>query len=195
MKHSLYMSKILKFTKACPKCKTPMVIPVAESDVGKNKIGVCPKCQARYTIPIPMAWASKFETDPTVIGGGAPEMALLLETIPNEFTAYQSFELTSDYYTIGRKNNGGPEFRSDVEVVTTDKMMSRKHAAITKKGHVGFTLKDIRSKNGIRVNNESGKMDNEEEVYLNDGDTFCLGQTRFRVSFTEHTSDTEDVTR
>jgi len=56
-------------------------------------------------------------------------------------------------------------------------------------------LKDIRSKNGIRVNNDQGKMDGEEEVYLCDGDTFFLGQTQFRVTIAEHRVDNDDLTR
>ena len=189
------MSKTIKITVACPKCGCKLAVPVTETDLGTRKQGACPKCRKQFLIPISDSLASKFESDPTEIGGGAAELLLLLETVPNEYTAYQSFELTSDYYTIGRKNSGGPEFRPDVEVVTTDKMMSRKHAAITRKGKTGFTLKDIRSKNGIKMNNEQGKMDGDEEVYLSDGDTFCLGQTRFRVSIAEQSFDKDELTR
>jgi pSer/pThr/pTyr-binding forkhead associated (FHA) protein len=112
---------------------------------------------------------------------------LLLETVPDALTAYQSFELTSEYYTIGRKNSGGPEYRSDVEVETADKKMSRKHAAIRKRGKTGFTLKDIGSKNGVFVNDT--KLDADEEIYLGDGDTFRLGETVFRVNIAELSDD------
>lgn len=189
------MSKTVKIAVACPQCRTKLAVPVTEKDLGTKKQGTCPKCGKKFLIPISHTLASKFESEPTEIGGGGNEISLLLETVPNEFTAYQSFELTSEYYTIGRKNSGGPESRPDVEVVTTDKMMSRKHAAITKKGKTGFTLKDIRSKNGIRMNNEQSKMDSEEEVYLSDGDMFCLGQTHFRVSIMEQGMETDDITR
>ena len=189
------MSKTIKISVTCPQCSTKLAVPVKEEDLGNKKQGVCPKCQKKFLIPIPKSLASKFESDPTEVGGGSNEVALLLETVPNEYTAYQSFELTSDYYTIGRKNNGGPEFRSDVEVITDDKTMSRKHAAITKKGKTGFTLKDIRSTNGIRMNNDQSKMDGDEEVYLADGDTFFLGQTQFRVSIAEQRVDNDDLTR
>ena len=189
------MSKTIKITVACPQCGVKAAVPVVEKDLGTKKQGVCPKCHKKFLIPIPTSLASKFESDPTEVGGGANDIVLLLETVPNNYTEYQSFELTADYYTIGRKNSGGPEFRSDVEVMTTDKTMSRQHAAITKKGKTGFTLKDIRSKNGIRVNNDQGKMDGEEEVYLCDGDTFFLGQTQFRVTIAEHRVDNDDLTR
>ena len=131
------------------------------------------------------------ESDPT-LGGNEAESSLLLETVSNVMTAYQSFELTSDYYTIGRKNSGGPEHRPDVEVETTDKKMSRKHAAIRKKGKTGFTLKDIGSKNGVFLN--GSKMETDEEIYLSDGDTFRLGETQFRVNIAERDEDSNDMT-
>lgn len=190
------MAKIVKLSVVCPQCGTKMPVPITENDLGTKKQGLCPNCHKKFLIPISVNLASKFESDPTEIGGGgANEISLLLETIANEHTAYQSFELTSDYYTIGRKNSSGPEYRPDIEVVTTDKMMSRIHAAITRKGRTGFTLKDIRSKNGIKVNNDNGKLDKEEEPYLNDGDTFCLGQTFFRVSITEHSMNSDELTK
>ena len=117
---------------------------------------------------------------------------MVIEAVANEFTEYQSFELTSDYYTIGRKNNSGPEHRPDVEVLTSDKKMSRKHAVIRKKGKIGFTLKDMGSKNGIELN--GSKLDPEEEVYLTEGDQFRIGDTLFRVSITEQSVNDNDLT-
>ncbi|MBQ8958427.1 MAG: FHA domain-containing protein [Bacteroidales bacterium] len=180
------MATTLKITKACPKCGTALPILIAEADLGKTKQVACPKCGTKYNIPIPVAYASKFESDPT-LGGNEPDRSLLLEVKANATTTYQTFNLTSDYYTIGRKNNSGPEHRPDVEVVTDDKKMSRKHAAIRKKGKTGFTLKDLGSKNGIWVNGK--RMDAEEEVYLADGDQFRLGETTFRVNIAESDDD------
>ena len=121
------------------------------------------------------------------MGGNEPDRSLLLEVMKNETTTYQTFNLTSDYYTIGRKNSSGPEHRPDVEVETTDKKMSRKHAAIRKKGKTGFTLNDLGSKNGVWLNGK--KMDAEEEVYLDDGDQFRLGETTFRVNIAEQSDN------
>lgn len=185
------MSKIVKLTVICPQCATKLAVPITESDLGTKKQGMCPKCQKKFLVPISTSLASRFESDPTM-GGNEPERSLLLETIPNGFTNYQSFELTSDYYTIGRQNSSGPEHRPDVEVATTDKKMSRKHAAIRKKGRTGFVLKDLGSKNGVFLNGE--KMDAEEEVYLDDGDTFRLGDTQFRVNIAERSLGDNDLT-
>lgn len=183
----------MKITQTCPKCKSAMAITIMESDLGKTKQIACPnpKCGAKYNVPIPMAYASKFESDPT-LGGNEADRSLLLEVMANTTTVYQSFELTSDYYTIGRKNNSGPEHRPDVEVATTDKKMSRKHAAIRRKGKTGFTLKDLGSKNGVYHN--GNRMDAEEEVYLNDGDQFRLGETTFHVNIAESSCSDNDLT-
>lgn len=181
------MSKTIKITVACPQCGVKAAVPITEKDLGTKKQGLCPKCRKKFLIPIPANWKSKFESDSTQVAGGMVDKSLVLEILQNDFTEYQSFELTSDYYTIGRKNNGGPEFRPDVEVMTTDKKMSRKHCAIRKKGMTGFTLKDLGSKNGVILNGT--KLDADEEVYLTDGDTIRIGDTQFHVSIAEQSED------
>lgn len=186
------MSKSIKISVTCPHCKAKLAVVATEDDLGVKKQTKCPKCKNAFQFTVPVSLASKFESDATKIGDGSGEFSLLLETVANPYTEYQSFELTSEYYTIGRKNNGGPEHRPDVEVTTTDKMMSRKHAAIARKGKTGFVLKDITSKNGIFLNDENVKLDEGEEVYLNDGDTFRLGQTQFTVSIVEQQVSNDD---
>lgn len=187
------MSKTVKISVTCPHCASKLVIPVVESDLGTKKHGVCPKCRKKIIIPISASLASKFESDPTQIGSSTNDISLVIETVPNEFTAYQSFELTSDYYTIGRRNSSGPEHRPDVEVATTDMKISRKHAVIRKKGKTGFTLKDLGSKNGVYHN--GSRLEADEEVYLSDGDQFRIGDTTFRVSIAEQSMSSDDLTR
>lgn len=185
------MSKKVKIPVTCPQCGSKFPISITEDDLGKKKSGVCPKCQKKLSFTVSMKLAPKFGSDPT-LGGNENDISLLLETVSDALTAYQSFELTSEYYTIGRKNSGGPEHRSDVEVETADKKMSRKHAAIRKKGKTGFTLKDIGSKNGVYLNDK--KLEADEEVYLSDGDQFRLGETTFRVNIAECSGSDNDLT-
>ena len=187
------MSKTVKISVTCPQCATKLAVPITENDLGTNKQGMCPKCQKRFLIPISAGLAPKFNSDETKIGNGGGEISLVIETIPNASTTYQSFELTSDYYTIGRQNSSGPEHRPDVEVATIDKKMSRKHAAIRKKGKSGFTLKDLGSKNGVFHN--GSKLEADEEVYLKDGDQFRIGETTFHVSIAEQSTSSDDLTR
>ena len=187
------MPKTIKITVTCPKCSTKIAVPIVENDLGTKKSVDCPKCGKRLLVPISESLASKFESESTRIGGeNQDELALILEIIPNGITAFQSFELTSDYYTIGRSNSSGPEFRPDVEVITTDRKMSRKHAAIKRKGRVGFTIIDLSSKNGVTLNGQ--KLEPEEEMYMKDGDTFCIGDTQFRVSLAHRTKE-DDLTK
>ena len=187
------MSKTVKISVTCPQCATKLAVPITENDLGTRKQGMCPKCQKRFLIPISAGLASKFNSDETKIGDGGGEISLVIETIPNASTTYQSFELTSDYYTIGRQNSSGPEHRPDVEVATTDKKMSRKHAVIRRKGKTGFTLKDLGSKNGVYHNGT--RLEADEEVYLSDGDQFRIGETMFRVSIAEQSMSSDDLTQ
>ena len=186
------MSKTVKISVTCPQCGTKLAVPITEEDLGTKKPGACPKCHKKFLIPISASLASKFESDPTCVGDGDGEIALVIETVPNGFTAYQSFELTSDYYTLGRQNSSGPEYRPDVEVITTDKKISRKHAAIRKRGKTGFVIKDLGSKNGVILN--GNKLEDDEEVYLSDGDQFRLGDTAFRVSIAEQSMRSDELT-
>ena len=184
------MAKIVKISVTCPRCATKLAVPVMESDIRTKKQGCCPKCGAKFLVPIPVELAPKFESDSTKIGGDfEADNSLVLETVGSSLTAYQSFELTADYYTIGRKNTSGPEFRPDVEVATDDKKMSRLHAAIRKKGKTGFTISQLPTgKNGVFYNGD--KLDPDEEMYLSDGDTIRLGDTQFRVNIAEQSVKT-----
>lgn len=187
------MSKTIKQSINCPQCSTTLVLVIREEDLGTNKSVTCPKCKKQIRVQIPKGLASKFESDPTCIGGvNNADIALVIETVPSNLTPYQSFELTSDYYTLGRRNSSGPEYRADMEVETADKKMSRKHAAIRKVGNIGFVLKDLGSKNGVTLNGRKLKPD--EELYLKDDDDICIGETVFHVSITQQSSSNDDLT-
>lgn len=186
------MKKTIKITVKCPKCSSLSAIPVVEEEVGSKKQGVCQKCGKIFTVSIPTSLASKFDSDPT-IGNLSDDVSLLLEVLKDNDTSFQTFELTADYYVIGRKNNSGPASRPDIEVVTNDMRMSRKHAIIKKKGKSGFTIKDCGSKNGVFINGE--KIASDEEIYLNDGDSIRLGGTTFRVAISEKSDDYDDLTK
>ena len=187
------MAKIIKLSVSCPKCGTKLAVAITEQDLGTKKQCACQKCAKKFNVNVPATLAYKFETDPTNIGGGlSDDISLLLEVLPNDKTEYQTFELTSDYYTIGRSNNSGPEHRPDVAVVTNDMKMSRKHAVIKKKGKIGFTLNDLGSKNGVTLNGH--KLEPDEEVYISDGDTIVIGDTQFRVSYAEKSKE-DDLTK
>lgn len=186
------MAKSIKLVVTCPSCSGKTPISITENMLGTTIKCTCTTCRKQLPVKISESLASKFNSDKTEIGGKSADFALHLDVEQNELTPHQTFELVSDYYTIGRKNNGGPEHRADVEVVTTDMKMSRKHAAVKKKPNGAFTFKDIGSKNGVFYN--GSKLDADEEVYLSDGDKFQIGQTMFKVSIVDRVSKDDDVT-
>ena len=95
------MAKTIKISVVCPQCATKMVMPVTEPDLGTKKPGHCPNCHKKFQVPIPTSLASKFESDPTEIGGaGANDMSLLLETVQNEFTGYPPFSMMRLFFRI-----------------------------------------------------------------------------------------------
>lgn len=188
------MEKIIKVSLNCPKCSVILAVPIRKGDLGITKQCTCPHCSSIFRMKPPLAMASKFEKDPTlIISNISEDISMVLEVLPNPMTAHQSFELTADYSTIGRKNTSGPEHRPDVEVVTTDMKMSRKHAIIQKRGNLGFTLKDLGSKNGIIRNHAT--LSQGKEVPLTDGDIIQLGDTQFKVHIAEQSDSNNEMTR
>ena len=122
------MPKIVKIGVTCPNCSAKVPLAITEDLVGKVVQGVCPSCRNKAKWKLPDSLASMFNTDPTFVPDAGKDRSLMLEVQAGEYNQAQKFELTADYYTIGRQNNGGPEHRPDVAVVTADKSMSRIHA-------------------------------------------------------------------
>lgn len=186
------MPKKVKIGVTCPNCSAKVPLAITEDLVGKVVQGVCPSCRNKAKWKIPASLISMFNTDPTFVPDAGKDRSLMLEVQSSDYAQAQRFELTADYYTIGRQNNGGPEHRPDVAVVTIDKSMSRIHAGIRKKP-TGFILKDLGSKNGVVLNGE--KIEPDSEVYLADGDKFTLGNTQFAVNILEQSLPDDDLTK
>ena len=155
--------KQLRFNIKCPLCgsinKVDVPLDVLEDETKFS----CLSCRKTYVFNIP-------NTDHY-------ERTMMLNTVANEFGDAQKFELTADYYTIGRKNSR-EDLRPSLEVLTLDRRMGRIHAVIRKKPN-GFTIQNM-SQNGICLNQE--RIFDDKEVFLRDGDKFVLGQTHFIVS-------------
>lgn len=185
------MSKTVNVKVKCSKCAAVSAIQIVEEDVGTKKRLVCSRCGHTFMVSIPASYATKFSKE-TFVGNKADDMSLLLEVMADGNNLAHTFELTAEYYTIGRKNNTGPANRPDIEIVTADMSMSRKHAVIKKKGNVGFLLKDLASKNGVFLNDS--KLDADEEVYLSDGDIIQLGHTKIRVVILQRSDSSDGLT-
>jgi len=109
-----------------------------------------------------------------------------IELVPNQLTGQMRFVLKEGIMTIGRKSENR---KADIQLITDDSDISRIHCSIrTFKdplGTLSFVLKDLKSKNGVFLNEE--KLADSEELFLIDGDAIRLGNTTF-LFITEHKS-------
>jgi len=101
-----------------------------------------------------------------------------IEVVPNPLTGQMRFDLKDGIMTIGRKSENK---KADIQLITDDSDISRIHCSIrTFKDPLGtqsFVLKDLKSKNGVFLNEE--KLADGEELFLMDGDRIKLGNTTF----------------
>ena len=131
------------------------------------------------------------------IRASASEVRFILNGLYETDTARNERVLDSSLFDTFETEFGRPLSNQEMTKIsdwnrTTDKKMSRKHAAIRKRGKTGFVLKDLGSKNGVFLNGK--KMDADEEVYLSDGDQFRLGDTQFRINIAERSDEENDLT-
>lgn len=167
----------------CIQCHNVYTLSLNPQYFGKMISVKCNNCGKLIRFRVRRA-VSKEAMDPngTLVGVSNNDNKILrLEINGDKLTLKQNFIINQDNVTVGRKNNDGPAYRSDIEIVTADKYMSRVHCALQKKNNGRYVIKDIGKRNRILLNdNEIGHMD---EYYLNDGDLIQLGQTVIKVLF------------
>ena len=105
---------------------------------------------------------------------------LVLSNRATDLTPQQRFVINQQYTIVGRKNQSGQVNQPDVEVVTQDKFMSKKHCLIRKLENGQFSIEDYNSANGTKLNGK--KLETGESIYLMPGDTVTIGHTEFIVS-------------
>jgi pSer/pThr/pTyr-binding forkhead associated (FHA) protein len=98
-----------------------------------------------------------------------------IEIQKDENTSYQQFELDQNYYSIGRFTSIEKHLLPDIAIKTEDLFMSKKHAALNKYPNGKYSICDTNSTNKVFVNNI--KLEDSDELYLNDGDIIKLGRT------------------
>lgn len=166
----------------CKQCQKILVFSPKPEYFGKVINVKCSNCGNWVRFKLMMSGNNDvYEKNGTLIDSSSNNKVLRLEVMGNETTFKQCFNVTMDNVTIGRKNNDGPAYRSDIEIVTADKYMSRIHCSLQRKKNGRFVIKDIGKSNKTVLNGkELGYM---EEFYLNEGDMIKLGQTIIRVMF------------
>ncbi|MDD3875864.1 MAG: FHA domain-containing protein [Bacteroidales bacterium] len=186
----------IKVNVNCPFCKQKNQILVKDDMFGRKNFISCSHCLKNFATSIPpkKEFVSRLEKakkekekvyekneDNTYIGGSIKkEVFLKLSVLPNEYSVSQVFEIDQKHMTIGRKNSSGSEYKADVEIVTEDMYMGRKHAVIMKKENNAFVIKDLKSANLTWLNGTSLK--GTDEFYLEDGDELKLGRTILKIN-------------
>lgn len=155
--------KKLKFNIKCPLCGSINRLDLPLDLLEEAILIDCSSCENSFEMVVPEEWITRYQR------------VLTLDVQASEFGKAQQFKLTSDSYTIGRKNSR-EDLNPDLEVLTLDKSLCGKHAIIRKHAN-GFTIQNI-GVNGTWVNGERI----EEETFLRDGDIIVMGRTINNVS-------------
>tara|TARA_B110000285_G_C14964832_1_gene533516 strand:+ start:415 stop:969 length:555 start_codon:yes stop_codon:yes gene_type:complete len=174
----------------CNSCKTKIQFQVSNEMFETKKMVRCSNCQELNTIKIPVEKVflerkkkraqHNISDDKTVINDARNSSSeIRFEVQEGAFTKAQYFVISNDRTLIGRKNNGGPNVKPDIEIVSKDGFMSKIHCEIKKVGN-DFSISDNNSANGTWLNGE--KLTKEDHLFLKVGDILRLGRTEIVIS-------------
>jgi hypothetical protein len=190
----------LTLTCGNPACRAGLTVRVKVPTQAKEV--KCPKCG--YLNPLPLGLSApqkpagdeeteireKDKEETWVLPGSKPELPEILGwlIVHDEKTSAQTFNLKKGPNTVGRISQKSP---SDLMIQTEDRYMSRPHCTIevkiNKMGQVEYVLQDgARQADGTRKNSQNGTFLNgqepalhpSEQIYLKDGDTVQIGETK-----------------
>ena len=180
-----------KLSFKCTHCQAKLQIEVSEGMYNKKNAVRCTSCNEITSVQVPSEQkfilssqkkSNSISESTFVSDVFKKEKFIRLNVLANENTVSQSFDIDQERMTIGRKNNAGPKARPDVEVITSDGYMSKKHALITRKSNNSFIITDLGSANGTWLNGE--KLSTNDSMYIENGDELKLGKTFFRIVIT-----------
>lgn len=173
----------------CTSCKTKVQIQVSEGMYDTKKMVRCSSCQEINTIRIPAEKvflakkkksAPKVNQDQTFINEPSNDIGKLVFSVKEgEFSKAQSFVLSDERLLVGRKNNGGPNVKPDLEIISRDGFMSKLHCELKKVGD-NYIISDFSSANGTWVNGE--KLTKADSLFLAVGDKIKLGRTEIEIT-------------
>jgi len=180
----------------CPKCG--VVLDVTNSKNEAVKIITCPKCKVKLEVKFQRQPEQKPLEAHTVYGpqppvnngatqlggsqgnGGATQLGLKGEggSIQRALLSYndKSYPLEIGQNIVGRKAQTST---ATIQIATTDRYMSRQHAAILVKrmpdGSLKCTLRNDQNKNQTLVNGQP--IENSDKITLIDGYRITMGKT------------------
>jgi len=191
----------LTLTCGNPTCRARLTVRVKVPTQAKEV--KCPKCGYLNPLPLHLLTSESSGEDETLIRNTdeektwvqnqASEKPALPEIlgwliVHDEKTSAQTFNLKKGLNTIGRLSQKSP---SDLMIQTEDRYMSRPHCTIevkiNKLGQVDYVLQDgailpdstrKNSQNGTFLNGQEPALHPSEQIYLKDGDTIQIGETK-----------------
>ena len=162
----------------CPKCDNQLSFDETKYPEGKVLAFVCPRCGAQFKIKLGL---KRVKT----AGGGEKEVKEAdfscgyITVIENAFAYKQELPLKLGDNVIGRRNKDTEGV--DVEIITSDPSMGRKHCVLNVKrdahGTLIYTVRDFPSLTGTFVG--SVLVGKKEQVRLEDEAIVTLGATTF----------------
>ena len=165
----------------CIKCKTELRIDAKKVDVS-NSVIRCPKCKAEFKLNLNATSGSASDSSDSEerTKMESSNLATGWIVVHDEQTKPRVFPLKLGRNVIGRKSRSRP---CDIMIDTKDMYMSRNHCAIhvgkSPKGDLSYLIKCVKSLNGTFINEgKKGKLNLNDEIYLEDKDTIQLGRTK-----------------
>lgn len=175
---------MISFKINCPYCKQRVSISVEKGHLGTRHKTLCPNCVSSLLINLPKNIRLpendniKKQSKTKIIKGSNEKQKYMLISNSNIYSEVQEFELNQPYLSFGRM---GFKSESDLEIITEDKRISRKHCVFRSYPN-GVTIEDV-SRGGTMLNNIMLKPNNE--IYLKNGDILRMGQTFFKFAVIE----------
>lgn len=167
-----YEGRVISIKCTNPQCKVPMKVQVPILSNLSNKL-----TSANYEVP------------PTQITGKQQNSAsrVKLRVQSNSKTEEQIFYLKEGLNTIGRFSMSQPNSNPDIPIITSDRKISRNYHCSLLMQYKGdgfeILLKDNKSSNGTYLENSRKPLDSEDLVYLEDRDSFIIGDTKIQLEF------------
>ena len=176
----------------CPKCDHQITFDEKKYQDGQVVPMVCPQCASQFKIKIGRK----------VVRNKAGEEKEVRETdfscgsivvIENAFAFKQELPLAMGENVVGRRNKDTDGV--NVEIITSDPSMGRKHCVITvkenKAGGLDYFLRDYPSLTGTFLRNEL--LGERETVRLEDGDVVTLGAKTFILRAAENKNENSNL--
>lgn len=162
----------------CPKCDHQITFDEKKYEDGQVVPMVCPQCASQFKIKIGRKTVRNKAGEEKEVREADFSFGSIV-VIENAFAFKQELPLQLGENVVGRRNKDTDGV--DVEIVSSDPSMGRKHCVITVKanreGSLDYFLRDFPSLTGTFLRNEL--LGNRETVRLEDGDVVTLGATTF----------------